>query len=125
RVRYHLPVGRRSNAQPPGALEVGLLEGGVHRPGGRDLKLRVEIDLTVCGGGSPMKRFAGANIGAVGDDLDDIGAGKAVQDDPTVCVGRRRVELAAVEHDVVDPGGDEIEEGRSAWGRTAEADLHD
>jgi hypothetical protein len=113
RVGDDPPVGGRGDGELEGGLEVGLLEAGEHASRVGDLELRVEVDLLVHGVHEAVQPLAGVHVPAGREDPHRVlalGEGGQLHAG-AVEAGGRVLEQLAVELDLVDLLGDQVEEG--------------
>ncbi len=113
RVGDHDPAGRGGDREGERGLQVGLLEVGEHPPGVGDFELGVEVGLAVGRVDEPVQTLAGVGVRAVGDHPQLVLGGQLGQRDPAVGEALRR-QRAAVEDDLRDGGGDQVDEGGGA-----------
>jgi hypothetical protein len=111
-VRYASPRRGRSHGQREDGLQVGLVEAGVHAVRVVRLELGVEVYRVVHRGDEAVQALARPGVDAVRDDGQPVRLEQAVQPDPAPVEHPLRVEVAAVEHHLVDPGSGELDERR-------------
>ncbi len=121
RVGDHDPVGGRGHGEGERGLEVGLLEGGEDPAGVRHLELGVQVGLAVDRVDEQVQALTGVGVGAVGDHPQLVLGGEVRQRDPAVGEGAV-VEPHAVEDDLLDARGDQVDEGGRARGGGGEPD---
>ncbi len=110
RVGDHDPAGGGGHGERERGLQVGLFEAGEDAAGVRHLELGVQVGLAVDRVDEPVQALTGVGVRAVGDDPQLVLGGQVRQRDTAVGEAGR-VERRAVEGDLLDARGDEVDEG--------------
>ncbi len=120
-VRQHPPALRREHRELEGRLQVGLVEARVDPVCVVGLQVGVEVRAAVGRVGEPVQSLAAARVGAVGGHPQLVLGRQAVQHDPVAVEGRGR-DGGAVEHDLADGRGGELDEAAGPGAGAAEPD---